>query len=104
MALQNDFEYTKYSKTKYHQSAIQPSPREAENIQEIRKLIREQSNLAARSTGRVRIQSDSSDDLDIEVPVKRFPPLPDIPRSDDPFYRTESKLIKDDLEDQSSLL
>lgn len=104
MSYQSDYEYTaKYSKTKYHQS-IQPSPREVENIQEIRKLIREQSNLVAKNTGRVRIQSDSSDDIDIEVPVKRFPPLPDIPRSDDPFYRTESKLIKDDLEDQSSFL
>lgn len=39
--------------------------------------------------------SDSSDDIQVEIPVRRFTPLPDIPRSDDAYYRTESKLIQD---------
>ncbi|CAF0912102.1 unnamed protein product [Brachionus calyciflorus] len=99
MSYQSDFDYQtneKYFKAKKQIGNAQSYTRDEENIQEIRKLIREQSNMTSKSVSRLRSHSDSSDE--IEVPVKRFPPLPDIPRSDDPFYRTESKLIKDRID------
>lgn len=78
------------------QQQSQVSPREVDNINEIRRLIREQSNLSSSNKNIIRhlnSNSDSSDEL--EVPVRRFTPLPDIPRSDDAYFRTESRLIKD---------
>lgn len=85
------------------QQCIQQSPREVENINEIRKLIREQSNLTLKSNRQRNSNSDSSDE--VEVPVRRFTPLPDIPRSDDAYFRTESRLIKDkEITDDSFLI
>lgn len=68
---------------------------ESKNINEIRRLIREQTNLSKNS----RLQNyyhhqnsgDSSDEL--EVPIRKFTPLPDIPRMDDAYFRTESNLV-----------
>jgi len=97
----NDYQYPMYNRpnnptntqeTLLHQEQL-PSPREVENINEIRKLIREQSNL---SSNVVRHRSTNSDsDSDLEVPVRKFTPLPDIPRSEDAYFRTESRLIKE---------
>ena len=104
----NDYQHSMYNRpnnntnvnstTNYDQNQSQdqlPSPRDAENINEIRKLIREQSNIT--NNGNIIMHrssnSDSSDDL--EVPVRKFTPLPDIPRSDDAYFRTESRLIKE---------
>jgi len=80
----------------------QYSPRiEHDDINEIRKLVREQTNLQANKSNVVirhrSSNSDSSDD--IEVPVRRFTPLPDIPRAEDTYFRTESRLIKDEKPD-----
>lgn len=70
------------------------SPREADNIMEIRKLLREQSNLSNKAISKMKhSNSDSSDEF--EIPLRRFTPLPDIPRSDDVYFRTESKLMKE---------
>jgi hypothetical protein len=46
--------------------------------------------------------SNSEDFEDTEVPVRKFTPLPNIPRVDDNYYRTESHLIKNDIDDMSS--
>ena len=99
----NDYQYSMYNRpanptnqqTQDHilQQDQLPSPRDAENINEIRKLIREQSNLNSNIIRHRSSNSDSSDDL--EVPVRKFTPLPDIPRSDDVYFRTESRLVKD---------
>lgn len=89
------------------QQVLYSSPRDAENINEIRKLIREQSNITNK-TNVIRYRSsnsDSSEEIDIEVAVRRFTPLPDIPRVDDIYYRTEGRLIKDkeiDMIDENS--
>ena len=86
----------------YDEPNTNTSPRESQNINEIRKLIRDQSFLANSNKTdanliRHRSQySESSDEL--EVPVRRFTPLPDIPRYDDPYYRTESRLNKNEID------
>ena len=78
-----------------HNFSINDSPRDAENdINEIRQLIREQTNLSI--SVRQRSNSNSSDDYN-DMPFRRFTPIPPIPRSDDAYFRTESKLIKDEL-------
>jgi hypothetical protein len=64
-----------------------------EKISEIRNLIRQQTNM----TLNVRHRSDSNSSDDLELPFRRFTPIPPIARSEDPYFRTESKLIKDDL-------
>ena len=46
--------------------------------------------------------SNTEDFEDTEVPVRKFTPLPNIPRVDDNYYRTESHLIKNDIGDMSS--
>lgn len=68
---------------------------EHRHINQIRKLIREQSNChkATKSNGVVVYDSDDSSD-EMEVSIRKFTPLPDIPRSDDTYYRTESSLVK----------
>lgn len=63
------------------------------NINVIRKVIREQTNLS------FKYNSNDSGDSDVEVPTKQYPPLPGIPRVDDSYYRTESTLIKHDIDD-----
>ena len=84
------------------------SPRSTDqlNISTIRKVIREQTNMHLKSKVGASISrpmvtsynnSDESES-DVEVPVRRFTPLPDIPRADNPYYRTEGKLIKHELE------
>jgi hypothetical protein len=77
----------------------QVSPRQVENINEIRRLVREQSSI---------VISNSIGDLDgenLDAPLKKFTtPLPDIPRSDDAYYRTESRLIKDCIEPEPKLI
>jgi hypothetical protein len=75
---------------------FQISPREVDNINEIRRLVREQSNVTANLTNGSMIGANIDDD-DLEVPIRKFTPLPDIPRSDDTYYRTESKLINDNI-------
>jgi hypothetical protein len=98
----NDYQYSMYNRSN-NPANIQSqetvldqeqlsSPREVENINEIRKLIREQSNLNLNVVRHRSSNSDSSDDL--EVPVRKFTPLPDIPRSEDAYFRTESRLVK----------
>ena len=98
----NDYQYSMYNRSN-NPANIQSqetvldqeqlsSPREVENINEIRKLIREQSNLNLNVVRHRSSNSDSSDDL--EGPVRKFTPLPDIPRSEDAYFRTESRLIK----------
>lgn len=96
-------EPTNMDQTQYFDETGNTSPRETQNINEIRKLIRDQTFLANSradsATGVIRHRnqnSESSDDL--EVPVRRFTPLPDIPRYDDPYYRTESRLNKNDID------
>jgi hypothetical protein len=69
---------------------------ELENINEIRKLIREQTILATNTFNnnsnnlKIRISNlittDSSEEL-ADVPLRRFTPLPDIPRLDEPYFR-----------------
>lgn len=45
--------------------------------------------------------SNSEDFEDTEVPVRKFTPLPNIPRADDNYFRTESHLIQSDINDMS---
>ncbi len=81
--------------------AHQISPQELENINQIRKLIRDQSFLGFNSskTNIVRSRNEYPESLDdLEVPVRRFTPLPGIPRFEDPYYRTESQLIKHEID------
>ena len=68
--------------------SFQISPSQVDNINQIRRLVREQSS----------VNSVNADDDKIEVPIRKFTPLPDIPRLDDAFYRTESILIKESIE------
>jgi hypothetical protein len=93
-----------YSEQEKHLEAssavrFQISPREVGNINEIRRLVREQSNVTANSVNvNVSMMAGANlDDDDLEVPIRKFTPLPDIPRSDDTYYRTESKLIRDNI-------
>lgn len=83
---------------KYEAGLESSLPQDVNNINEIRKLIREQSFLGSNSN-RVHQTSESSEEL--EVPARRFQPLPDIPRFDDPYYRTESRLIKQEIENDT---
>jgi len=80
------------------------SPNEQENINEIRKLIREQSFLGISSTDTIKVRNqnryfDLSDDIDVSI--RRFTPLPGIPRFEDPYYRTESQLLKNEITNDS---
>jgi hypothetical protein len=75
---------------------FQISPREADNINEIRRLVREQSNVTAAASAGL-VAGTNLDEDELEVPIRKFTPLPDIPRSDDTYYRTESKLIRDNI-------
>ena len=45
--------------------------------------------------------SNSEELEDPEVPVRKFTPLPNIPRIDDGYYRTESYLIQSSINDMS---
>lgn len=79
-----------------NQQQQQQQHSEIENINEIRKLIREQTLL--KSNVKLRVHTTNSDESDeLEVPIRRFTPLPDIPRSDEPYFRTESRLIKTEI-------
>lgn len=79
-----------------------PHSNEQYNINQIRKVIREQTTLHLKgknAQNRPMVPSYNSDDSDdLEVPVRKFTPLPDIPRADNPYYRTESKLIKNEID------
>ena len=77
------------------------SPRNEENINDIRKVIREQSFLNSNVHARRFRSSNSDSSDDIEIPIRRFTPLPDIPRVDDAYFRTESKLIKNEIQNES---
>lgn len=105
---ENDYQFyspknTDQAKSNKHQlqQPIIASTSELENINEIRKLIREQTMLNAKSNAsnvKFRVNNSNSDSSDeLEVPVRRFTPLPDIPRSDEPYFRTESRLIKNEI-------
>ncbi|RNA02587.1 hypothetical protein BpHYR1_008443 [Brachionus plicatilis] len=83
--------------SKYANISQKPSPRDAENIHEIRRLIQEQSNVMP---AKQRTKSNPNPNLDLDLPFKRFSTLPDIPSSDDPFYRTESNLKNDKIDNQ----
>lgn len=61
----------------------------SEKIMELRKLLSDQSSKKINGTKK-HSGSDSSDEF--ELPVRRFTPLPDIPRADDAYFRTESRL------------
>lgn len=51
-----------------------------------------------------RMANLSSDSLDeLGMPVRRYTPLPDIPRSDDVYFRTESRLLKEPHENISNV-
>lgn len=94
------------SDSTYRPSTTEPNDPETQidNINEIRQLIREQ-NFLDKPANIIRYRnqySESSDDL--ELPVRRFTPLPDIPRYDDPYYRTESRLITHDLDTEQDLI
>lgn len=81
--------------------AHQISPQELENINQIRKLIRDQSFLGLNTskTNIVGSRNEYRESLDdLEVPVRRFTPLPGIPRFEDPYYRTKSQLIKHEID------
>ena len=65
---------------------------QSKNINDIRRLIREQTNVSKNSRYYNGNSGDSSDEL--EVPIRKFTPLPDIPRMDDAYFRTESNLVK----------
>lgn len=69
---------------------------EVEKIDEIRKLIMDQ-NVIASTKHKININSKNNE---FEIPFKRFSTLPDIPREDDPFYRTESNLKMEKLENE----
>lgn len=73
-------------------------PVAGEKFIEIRKLLNEQN--AYPSHMAKHLDSDSLEDL--ELPARRYTPLPDIPRSDDVYFRTESRLMKDTKELTSS--
>lgn len=81
------------------------SQREDENINQIRRIIREQSNLSNRTMKKknsfINVNSDSSDES--EISTRRFTTLPDIPKLDDVYYRTESKLVKEKEKDAAAL-
>ncbi|RNA29817.1 hypothetical protein BpHYR1_029250 [Brachionus plicatilis] len=83
--------------SKYANISQKPSPRDAENIHEIRRLIQEQTNVMP---AKQRTKSNPNPNLDLDLPFKRFSTLPDIPSSDDPFYRTESNLKNDKIGNQ----
>lgn len=68
------------------------SPRQVDHIDEIRRLVREQSSITG---GAAAVGGQYLDDDEVDVPIRKFTPLPDIPRSDDAYYRTESRLIKE---------
>ena len=76
----------------------QQTPREMDNINEIRKLIREQSFLNSKSNNNRSHNGCSESSDEVEVPCRRFTPLPDIPRLDDAYYRTESRLITHEID------
>lgn len=103
-----DFKYQdldQEKRQKKYDSSQEHSPREpGNNINEIRQLIRDQSFLRADpNIIRNRNQySESSEDY--EVPVRHFTPLPGIPRYDDPYYRTESRLIKNELDGEGCFI
>lgn len=96
MLSQNEHDIIKNSKSNKFQNG---SPRDVENIHEIRKLIREQSNLVSFKQ---RVKSSPETDLELDLPFKRFSTLPDIPRVDDAFYRTESNLKIEKLENEEN--
>ena len=66
---------------------------EIEKMNEIRQLIKDQ-NVMPSTKQKIKIDSQ------LEIPFKRFSTLPDIPREDDPFYRTESNLKMEKLENE----
>ena len=99
----NDYEiFSKNSITNNEQQKnktnnINMTSSELENINEIRKLIREQTFLTTNTFNnnnsnnlKIRISNlittDSSEEL-ADVPLRRFTPLPDIPRLDEPYFR-----------------
>jgi hypothetical protein len=101
---QNNHQHHHHNQLPGGQTASTLSPRDDENgINEIRRLIREQSNLsnkvkkktASVPTAAVAANTNSDSSDEYELPVRRFTPLPDIPRSDDVYFRTESKLLRD---------
>ena len=53
----------------------------------IRKLLNEQPN-----NGKLMKKSTSLIDDEYDLSTSRFTPLPDIPRADDVYFRTESRL------------
>ena len=81
----------------YQQQMQQLSPRDEENINDIRRVIREQSFISTKLQTRRYRSSNSESSDEVEISVRRFTPLPDIPRADDVYFRTESKLIKNEL-------
>lgn len=67
---------------------------------EIRKLFNEQQNKMRKNaqinSSQVLPLFDDDSTLPIPPPPnQRFTPLPDIPRADDVYFRTESKLVKE---------
>ncbi|CAF0762411.1 unnamed protein product [Didymodactylos carnosus] len=62
--------------------------REKSTIDEIREIVREQSFITTPTPLMGTTQHEFGD-----VPVKKYPPLPDILTTDDTFYRTESSLL-----------
>lgn len=98
-------QYTRNSMLTENQPKVKPNIQqhniassEIENINEIRKLIREQTLLNTKSNVKLRTHNSNSDSSDeLEVPIRRFTPLPDIPRLDEPYFRTESRLIKNEI-------
>lgn len=56
----------------------------------IRKLLNEQPN-----NGKLMKKSTSLIDDEYDLSTSRFTPLPDIPRADDVYFRTESRLMKE---------
>ncbi|CAF1058960.1 unnamed protein product [Didymodactylos carnosus] len=62
--------------------------REKSTIDEIREIVREQSFITTATP----ITATTTPELG-DVPVKKYPPLPDILATDGTFYRTESSLL-----------
>lgn len=75
-----------------------PSPRELDNINEIRNLVRDQSCLQNAP------QYNQYAEYSNEVPVRRFTPLPGIPRYNDQYYRTESRLINQEIDTENDFI